>query len=582
LGLPPVNVTNFPVNQNISGSVVGFQGTNPWIVTGSVQTTVTTSNSSVQVLNFPTTQNVSGSVASYPQGTIISSLVSTVPSSVIVGASVFGNAPVTQITNPWIITGSVQGAGAGTQYSEPTVVTSITGTAIVFKSNISSSVMSAVTVAAPLPVSVQGTIGASVIGAPPVTQGGTWIASVFGNVSVLGTVPVTQSGTWITSVVSTIPSSVLAGASIFGQLPGGTATLGSVAAVQGTNPWIVTGSVQGAFSPSGNQSVSGTVDVAQIGAWRTSVISSTPSSLLSGASIFGQLPAGTAPIGSVATLQGTNPWIITGSVQGAFSPSGNQSVSGTVDSAQIGTRITSVVSSTPSSMLVGTSIFGQLPAGTAPLGSVATLQGTNPWITTFSNSSVLAVPVGSVIVLNQGSSILAVPVGSTITIQQAPSIVGTYAEDAAHATADKGMFILGVRNDAVSSITSAERDYSPVAVDDVGRNIVVPFAGQQACIISYVGSVVSASVTLIKASVIGSRSYITDFLVANTGATDQLITFQGGDTSVIGYTIAPAGGGSNAPGIAIPLRTTLSQDLAFKATGTSSVVYMTVKGYQAP
>ena len=46
------------------------------------------------VTNFPTTQNVSGSVASYPQGTIVTSLVSTIPSSVQVGASVMGHAPV--------------------------------------------------------------------------------------------------------------------------------------------------------------------------------------------------------------------------------------------------------------------------------------------------------------------------------------------------------------------------------------------------------------------------------------------------------------------------------------------------------
>ena len=304
-----------------------------------------------------------------------------------------------------------------------------------------------------------------------------------------------------------------------------------------------------------------------------------PSSNLGGSSIFGQLPAGTALLGSVATLQGTNPWIVTGSVQGFPT---TQNVSGSVVSYPLGTIVTSLVSIVPSSVIVGTSIFGQLPAGTAVLGSVATLQGTNPWIETFSNSSIIAIATGSVVTINQSSSILAVPVGSTIVFWQAPSIVGTYAEDAAHITADKGVFVLGVRNDAVSSITSAERDYSPVAVDETGRNIIVPFAGNYACIISYTGSLVSGSVTLIRASVIGSRSYMTDFWVTNTGSVAQLVTFTGGDTSVVGYTTAPASGGSNSPGIAIPLRTTTSQDLRWQITGTSSVVYLAVKGYQAP
>src|SRR3990167_5448246 len=89
-----------------------------------------------------------------------------------------------------------------------------------------------------------------------------------------------------------------------------------------------------------------------------------------------------AVIGSVATLQGTNPWITT------FS---NSSILAT----QQGTVIASVINSAPSSLLTGASIFGQLPAGTAVLGSVATLQGTNPWITTFSNSSIFATQQGT-------------------------------------------------------------------------------------------------------------------------------------------------------------------------------------------
>ena len=475
------------------GSVAALQGTNPWIITGSIQGVLT--------------QNVSGSVASYPLGTIISSLVSTVPSSVQVGVSVMGHAPVvivggsvaTSTTNssvmllnganvigsvatlqgtiPWIITGSIQGGGAGTEYAENVVTPSVTGTAIMFKSNMTTSIMSVVTPATPLPVSVQGNIGitntnlnvgGSVIG----FQGGAWTASVVGNVGQIGTI--------ISSLVSTVPSSVIVGSSIFGQLP-----------------------------------------------------------------------AGTAPLGSVATLQGTNPWLV------SF---GNSSIF----AAQQGTVISSLVSTVPSSVIVGASIFGQLPAGTAPLGSVAVLQGTNPWIETFSNSSILAVPVGSV-----------------ITVFQAPSLVGTYAEDVAHVTADKGVFILGVRNDAVSSITTAERDYSPVAVDEAGRNIIVPFAGNYACIISYVGSIVSGSVQLIQASVIGSRSYVTDFSLSNTYSVATLVTIQGGDTSLLGQFIVPAGGGNNKVW-QIPLRTTLSQDLAFKAVPSASVLHITLKGYQAP
>ena len=91
-------------------------------------------------------------------------------------------------------------------------------------------------------------MGASIFGLPPVNvtntnlnvggsvvafQGAGWAGSVVGF----------QGGTQITSLVSIIPSSVIVGASIFGQLPAGTAPLGSVATLQGTNPWNIAGSV---------------------------------------------------------------------------------------------------------------------------------------------------------------------------------------------------------------------------------------------------------------------------------------------------------------------------------------------------
>lgn len=341
-----------------------------------------------------------------------------------------------------------------------------------------------------------------------------------------GSVVAFQGGNQITSIVNTVPSSVIVGASIFGQLPGGTATIGSVVVIQGTNPHVFTGSIQGTVS------VLGTVPVTQSGGWSNSIVSANPSSVQVGASIFGQLPAGTALLGSIVAIQGTSPWNIAGSVA----------------AAQIGTQITSLVSTIPSSVIVGSSIFGQLPAGTAVIGSVAVLQGTNPFVITGSIQGNIGGSVVAFISANSSS-------------------------------------IYGMRNDALTSFLGADQTERPIVTDSAGRIIIKQFAGEQACIISYTGSVVSGSVTLMQASVIGSRSYITDFWVVNTGSIANLITFQGGDTSVIGYTIAPGGGGSNSPGIAIPLRTTLSQDLAFKVTpnGTiSSVIYVTVKGYQAP
>lgn len=382
-------------------------------------------------------------------------------------------------------------------------------------------------------------------------------------VSVVGLTPVSISNFPTTQNVS---GSVVA--FVNGIVPVNTA--GSVVAFQGTSPWvsnfqnssilavpvgsmitvaqssvavaIVSGSIAASFTPPANQSVSGTVQV--------------------------DVRA------SVATV------IIGGSIAASFTPPANQSVSGTVQTDVRASVAVVIIGGSVATATTNSSVM--LLNGANVIGSVTALQGTNPWIDTFSNSSILAVPVGSIITLNQGSSILSVPIGSTITTWQSPSIVGTYAEDAGHTSGDKGLFALAVRNDTVSSTASNDLDYTVHAVDSAGRTVIKPFVPEDGTIISYVGSVVSASVTLIQASAVGKRNYITDFWATNTGSVSALITFQGGDTSIVGYTIAPAGGGSNSPGIAVPLKSNTSQDLAFKATGTSSVLYLTVKGYQAP
>lgn len=708
-GNSSVQVLNFPVTQNVSGSVVATQGTSPWVVNTQnssylsvpVGSTISYIQNSVAAVIIggsiaasftpPANQSVSGavSISNLPANQSVSGTV-----NLGAGTTTIGSVTVLQGTNPFIITGSIQG-GAGTQYLENAITPSVTGNAIMFKSNISSSIVSVVTPSTPLPVygSVSGAVSISNLPANQSVSGAVSVSNLPTNQSVSGTVSLGLGTTTIGSVVlsggvnaigsvatlqGTNPwitanpaGSITAVAIVSGSvavatgnssvtLLTGTNTIGSVTALQGTMPWTI-GSVYGNISgsviaslgqdatpatasilvgvtantngsvlnttgwqgatvqvtsgpgasitgqlnfegsldgtqfvpiqgynlstnaiasatgvesnwffnttglqgirtrvsnwtvgsitaravlspmdarpfamiavPTGNQSVSGTVNLgigtAQIG----SVV----------------LSAGNNVIGSVATLQGTNPWIIVGSVYG----------SGSTVSFQGGTQVTSLVSTVPSSVIVGSSIFGQLPAGTAVIGSVAVLQGTNPWLI----SSVYGNISGSVVAFQSGTWMLSV-IGSN------PSslLVGNYAQ----------------RNDAVASFLGGNLTWNPFATDSAGRTLVKPFASEDATIISYTGSIVSGSVQLIQASALGKRNYITDFWLSNTGATTTLVTIQGGDTSVLGQFIAPTGGGMSSPGIAIPLKTTSAQDLAFKVSPSTSVLYLSLKGYQAP
>lgn len=175
--------------------------------------------------------------------------------------------------------------------------------------------------------------------------------------------------------------------------------------------------------------------------------------------------------------------------------------------AYIPIGITSVVSTVPSSVLVGASVFGNVGiSGTPNVNAI----------------------------------------GSVITVLQSPSIVGTYAEDIGHTTADKGIFMLGVRNDTLSSITSADLDYSPRAVGPAGETIVAiaPFTkGIQGT--GDLRVVQGASVTVIAAQGASIFSYIRTAQITNMGFDNVLVTFGGGLGSILSYSIAPDSGGSN-------------------------------------
>jgi hypothetical protein len=71
---------------------------------------------------------------------------------------------------------------------------------------------------------------------------------------------------------------------------------------------------------------------------------------------------------------------------------------------------------------------------------------------------------------DSGNSITVDDGGSTLTVDGSVSFDSEAFEDAAHNTGDRGVHVLGVRNDSASAtFTSDDGDYSPISVDDKGR-----------------------------------------------------------------------------------------------------------------
>jgi len=380
-------------------------------------------------------------------------------------------------------------------------------------------------------------------------------------------------------------------------------------------------------SPVANQSVSGTVQTDVRGSVATviiggSILTTTGNSSVqvlnfpANQSVSGTVTAnqGTTPwiigsvygnmSGSVVAFQGTTEWTVKSSISGGIFPiSGsvaatvtntNLNVGGSVVAFQSGTRTTSLVSTVPSSVIVGASAFGTFPVTQATTewtvkssvsGGLFPISGSVAATITNTNVNIS----GSVAAFNISTNASFIGVSkdsSIIAILSAPSIVGTYAEDAAHTSADKGIFTLAVRNDAVASFVGANLEYAPTAVDSAGRTLIKPFAAGESSLIAHTSLVsagTTASVQLFAAAGAGLKNYVTDFFVSNTGATTTLVIFGDGDGSVLGRTIAPTGGGSNAPGLSTPLvNVRANTPFNVQLGSSSSVVYLTVLGYKAP
>ena len=224
------------------------------------------------------------------------------------------------------------------------------------------------------------------------------------------------------------------------------------------------------------------------------------------------------------------------------------------------TGSTSVLGVTPDgairvSILGIPSISGTVNIGTIP-GSVVAFQG----------GTVITSVTGTVAL---SPSVFGASVIGTIPVVQSgswtPSAIGYVT-----------------RNDAVASFLGADLTTRPVAGDSAGRFVNKPFSPEESRVEGYASLVSTSVTTLVAAAGAGLRNYITDIMIANSGAVNTIITFRDGAGSVLGYTIAPTVGGSNMIGFATPMRTGVNATFDFQPTSASSILYATVKGYKGP
>ena len=391
--------------------------------------------------------------------------------------------------------------------------------------------------------SISGTIGASIIGAVNINPAS---VQVLNPVSVLA---VTQSGAWSASLVGVIP--------------------GSVVAFQGTTPWTI-GSVYGNVSGS----IAGTYSNSNVASTVTGVAMMFKQNIST--SIMTEVSP-TFPLPTVGSVSGSVGVTGTPSISGTVLVGGtpNVNTAGSVVAFQGGAWNTSVVGNVGQLGTIITSISGQVTVVSSITGGIFPISGSVAAVVTNNvtvvssiaggifpiSGSVAAVitntnvNVGGSVVGFQGGAWTASVVGNvgqigtiissisgTIVVQ---SIVGTYAEDVGHASGDVGLFSLGVRNDAMPSITSADLDYSPIAVGPVGE-VLTANAPITKWVRGNASMASGISQPIIAAQGASIFTYVTAVQLVNTTATNAFVTFlDSAAGGIIGFAAAPANGGSN-------------------------------------
>lgn len=606
-------------NQSVSGEVNVVQTTSPWLTNqgGSVVAVLQTSSIIARVTGSVATLGVAGSIASVtnPAGSVTAVLATQVTSPWIVAPnnsslyslqlagsimavnatltppanqSVSGEVNVIQTTSPWLTN---MGGSVIAVLQTSSIIARVTGSVATL--GIAGSIMS-VTNPAGSVTTVIATFPAGSVASFTTPAGSTMAVLA---TQVTSPWVVTSSNT---SIVGTYQEETVGGPSIKGiaLVWESNANTSVMSTVSPTNPLRISGSVSGRVEttqPAGSLMtvITPAGSIMQVAGATTTTAGSVLSVTIPAGSITAV--SATAPAGSImATNQvaGSVMAVATGSVA-AWLQSNNSSIIAVVSAGAISVgSVSGAVTAPPGSIM---SVTATQPAGSllsaiqvaGSIMAVSATQITSPWIVAPNNSSMFALQVSgsvqairidnvSVITVVQSSSILSVPVGSTIVIQQANSIVGTYAEDAASASADKGVFVLAARNDTMASVTGSDGDYSGFAVGPVGEVIVAnspitKWVSAQTSVMS------GPSVLVIAGGGASIFTYITGIQIANDGAVFARVKFTGGLGSVLAWSVAPANGGSNIV-FPNPLRTGDNSGFSASVNAHSSV-YVSAQGF---
>jgi len=141
-------------------------------------------------------------------------------------------------------------------------------------------------------------------------------------------------------------------------------------------------------------------------------------------------------------------------------------------------------------------------------------------------------------------------------------------------------FFNGARAQNAEATADTNGQLVGLAADLVGKLIVMPYANKENFISGLANTSTTNSIQVVAAQAAGLKIYVTGFSIANTGATNTLVTFQNGSGASlpIWTTIAPTTGGSNYQFLT-PIATSAATGLFAQAASSTANLYISVNGY---
>lgn len=190
-----------------------------------------------------------------------------------------------------------------------------------------------------------------------------------------------------------------------------------------------------------------------------------------------------------------------------------------------GTEVADVDASNHLEVVVG----AELPAGTQAIGKLAANTGVD-----IGDVDVTSISAGSNIIgktyLTDGTEDASVNASNQLetaeansgSIKTAVELIddAVYAEDAGHSDTDKGIQVLGVRNDTPTARSGANADYTPISVDRYGRTMTSPLATYTNLKCSPINCSTSGNNTIVAAQGANTHIVVWGWFIVSDGTVD--------------------------------------------------------------